>query len=105
MLNINEVLSAKHFWTDYLAKRLLIFIIPVGLGIHLFMDKRVWVFFWMFSILAITTELMKYSKCRKKHEEFIMTYGDRYIAILKQEIDQVGINAVVERYWVGLEPN
>lgn len=104
MLNINTVLSAKHLWCDYLPKRLLIFIIPVGLGIHIFMDKKVWAFFWMFSVLAITTEIMKYYKCKRKHEELIMSFGDRYIGLLKHEIEHVGVNALVARFWVGLEP-
>ena len=104
MLNINQVLSLKHLWGDYLPRRILIFIIPVGLGVHLLMEKKIWAFFWLFSLLALTTEIMKYSKCQKRHDELIVKYGDRYIDILEREIEQVGVNALVARYWVGLEP-
>ena len=104
MLNINEVLSLKHLWGDYLPRRILIFVFPVGLGVHFFMDKKIWAFFWLFSLLAITTELIKYSKCQKKHDELIIEYGDRYITLLESEINKVGVNTLVARYWVGLEP-
>ena len=105
MLKINEVLSLKHLWGDYLPKRLLVFIVPVGLGIHIFMEKEIWLFFWLFVAFAITTEAIKYSKCRKKHDELILRYGDKYIALLEKQIERVGVNALVDRFWCDLEPD
>ena len=104
MLNINDVLTSKYLFNSYLPKRLLIFVVPVGLALFAFARENALALFLFFSLMAAGSEISKYMKCRKKHELLFQKYGREYLVRLEAEIEEVGVNSLVDRYWTGLEP-
>jgi len=102
----NEVFSAKDLWFSYLPRQLLLPLGLIGLIIHFSSNLKLIVFFWLFLLpFFIGYSVRKYSLCHRKHDALIIEYGDTYIRKLEVELNYIGRAELIDRYWIGLEPD
>ena len=102
----NEVFSAKDLWLSYLPRQLLLPIGLMGLIIHFSSNLKLIVFFWLFLLpFFIGYSVRKYLLCHRKHDALIIEYGDAYIRNLEVELDNLGRAELIDRHWIGLEPD
>jgi len=106
---INEfrkLFSLEHLFFDYLPKRLGLFVIPLGLIVAFAVnDRSKQLLFVFFSILLGLAQISNYLICWRAHRNLELRYGDRYREKLEKELERVGLNGLINRFWAGLEPN
>lgn len=97
--------SAEHLIFDYLPKRIGLFVIPLGLivalGANTPTNRLVFILFVAFlSVVQVTNYLI----CWRAHKRLQAKFGDRYDKKLKGEIERVGLNGLINRFWTGTSP-
>ena len=78
--------------------------ITVALVIHFFVGAWGWVLFWIMLIGNIAMDHAKYSQCKKRHENLLNTHGNNYLSVLEKELEEKGLDALIDNSWLGLEP-
>lgn len=102
---MSDLFSSKYLFLKYLPSRFMVFIAPVALILMLFMPDRNWHFLLIFSVVMVFVQISQYYMCKSKHEGLLLKYGEVYENKLKQELDDTGMVGLLNRYWVGLEPD
>ncbi|MGF1545283.1 MAG: hypothetical protein ACFB00_12435 [Parvularculaceae bacterium] len=101
----DEIFSFGHFLSDYLPRRLLFFVLPLTVAILFFTgDANAIVFLFLFTGVMIITQGYNYHHAAKQHDELAGKYGESYFKKLNAELERVGFNRLIDRFWTGLEP-
>lgn len=96
--------SLRHLYFVHLPSRLVVFVIPVTLILMVFNSNTKLHFLFIFALLMTAIQICHYFYCQSKHEALLKKYGTEYLNILNSELEKVGLNGLIGRYWVGLEP-
>jgi len=102
---VSDLFSSKYLFLKYLPSRLMVFIAPVAAMLMLFMPNRNWHFLLIFSLVMTFVQISQYYMCKTKHEKLLSKYGAAYEKKLEKELDETGMVGLLNRYWVGLEPD
>ncbi len=97
--------SLEHLAFDYLPKRLGLFVIPLGIIVALVVNEpSKQLLFLFFSIFLGLVQVSNYFICWGAHRRLELRYGERYREKLKTELNRVGLNGLISRFWTGVSP-
>ena len=99
-----DLFSLRHLYLSHLPSRLVVFIIPVALILMVLSSNSKWQFLLAFALVMTAIQACHYFYCQSKHEALLKKYGKEYLDILNPELEKIGLNGLVARYWNGLEP-
>ena len=90
---------------DYLPKRTLIFVLPVGFLAALFSNESSRLIFALYSVIMVIVQVSNYFYARYRHATLYIEYGDKYLQQLAKKLEEKGLNELVSSFWTGLEPD
>ena len=81
-------------------------VIPIAVAVLFFNgNQNAKLFLFIFTGFMAIAQGYNYYHAFKKHNELAAEYGDRYFEKLNRELERVGLNRLIGRFWTGLEPD
>jgi putative effector of murein hydrolase LrgA (UPF0299 family) len=101
-----NLFSVRHLFFDYLPKRIGLFVVPLGVAVVLLVESpsKKLLFLLFVAVLGVV-QVSNYYYCRGQHRELLAEFGERYRSRLVAELERVGLNALISRFWTGLKPD
>jgi hypothetical protein len=101
-----RLFSATHLFFNYLPRRIAITVIPVGLLVAFATKSETSrLVFLLYSVIMSAVQVFNYSFAAYRHSILLKDFGDEYLDKLEGELERVGLNRLIDRFWTGLEPD
>lgn len=103
---VGKLFSLEHLFFNYLPKRIAIFVLPVGLLVAFTnRSETSRLVFMLYCVLMSVVQVSNYAFAVYRHSVLLKDYGDEYLNKLEEELERVGLNRLINRFWTGLEPD
>jgi hypothetical protein len=106
MTQSTRLFSLRHLIFNYIPKRLLLFALPLSLLVAFLVNDapRRNIIIALVFFLGLP-QIYNYFACWSKHRDLLERYGQRYSDKLNAELERVGFDSLLGRFWVGLKPD
>lgn len=106
LTEFRKLFSLEHLFFNYLPRRIAIFVIPVGLLVAFTTKSETSrLVFILYCVLMSVVQISNYGFAAYRHSVLLKDYGDEYVKKLEEELERVGLNRLIDRFWTGLEPD
>ena len=101
----DELFTLGHFFGEYLPRKIMFLALPIAFVTLIFnRGRNAQIYLFVFVGLMSIAQGYNYYHASQKHNELAAKYGERYFEKLNHELESVGLNRLIDRFWTGLAP-